>query len=122
MYSQEGPTKLAPFSQKNTYQTFMKENIKASRTLTRDYDQHDKIEENPKKLTCNESKREELEDPIIRFIDCEKSLIDEIREKELLGNFYKEIPEQKFKSSYWSMPLKGVRKRSSNIPLEIRKI
>ncbi|GJZ22346.1 hypothetical protein Tco_0559385 [Tanacetum coccineum] len=61
MCSQEGPTKPAPFTQTNTYQTFIKENIKALKTVTGEHDQYDKIGENPKKLTCNESKREDIQ-------------------------------------------------------------
>nr|GEX26112.1 hypothetical protein [Tanacetum cinerariifolium] len=119
--SREGPNIPAPLAQTNTCQTVIKENIKASRTLTGEHDQHENIWENPKKLTCNESKREELEDPQYAKQPYEKSLISKIRESELLGNFYMEIPKQKFRSSYGSMPLKGVRKISSGIPLEIKK-
>ncbi|GKG26888.1 hypothetical protein Tco_0402591, partial [Tanacetum coccineum] len=108
MGSREGPTIPAPLAQTNTCRTVMKENIEASRTLTGEHDQHDKIGENPKKLTYNESKREEWEDPQYAKQPCEKSLISGIREKELLGNFYMEILEHKFSSSYGSMPLKGV--------------
>ncbi|GKA78257.1 hypothetical protein Tco_0784794 [Tanacetum coccineum] len=121
MGSREGPTIPAPLAQTNTCRTVIKEKIKVSRTLTGEHYQHDKIGENPKKLTCNESKREELEDPQYEKQPCKKSLISGIREKELLGNLYMKIPKQKFISSYGSMPLKGVRKRSSDIPLEIRK-
>ncbi|GJZ29448.1 hypothetical protein Tco_0574095, partial [Tanacetum coccineum] len=109
--SREGPTILALLDQTNTCRTIIKEKIEASRTLTGKHDQHDKIGENPKKLTCNESKREELEDPQYEKQTCEKSLISGIREKELLGNFYMKIPEQKFRSSYGSMPLKGRREK-----------
>ncbi|GKB06483.1 hypothetical protein Tco_0834716 [Tanacetum coccineum] len=121
MGSREGPTIPAPLAQTNTCRTIMKENIEGSRTLTGEHDQHDKIGENPKKLTYNESKREEWVELQYAKQPCEKSLINGIKEKELLGNFYMEIPEQKFRSSNRSMPLKGVRKRSSGIPLEIRK-
>ncbi|GJT25691.1 hypothetical protein Tco_0895628 [Tanacetum coccineum] len=55
MCTQEGPTKLSPFAQTNTHRTFIKENIEASRTLTGEHDQHNKIGENPKKLTCKEA-------------------------------------------------------------------
>ncbi|GJW43807.1 hypothetical protein Tco_0072606 [Tanacetum coccineum] len=119
--AQKGPSIPDPLAQTNTCLTVIKEKIEASRMLTGEHDQHDKIGENPKKLTCNESKREELEDPQYEKQTCEKSLISGIREKELIGNFYMKIPEQKFRSSYGSMPLKGVRKRSSGIPLEIKK-
>ncbi|GKG04062.1 hypothetical protein Tco_0314449 [Tanacetum coccineum] len=113
----KGPAIPALLAQTNTCLTVIKEKIKASRMLTGEHDQHDKIGENPKKLTCNKSKREELEDPQYEKQPCKKSLISRIREKELIGNFYMNIPEQKFKSSYGSMPLKGDRKRSSGIPL-----
>ncbi|GKF48326.1 hypothetical protein Tco_0141577, partial [Tanacetum coccineum] len=93
MGSREEPTLPALLAQTNTCRTVMKENIKVSRTLTEEHDQHDKIGENPKKLTYNESKREEHEDPQYAKQPCEKSLISGIREKELLGNFYMEILE-----------------------------
>ncbi|GJS33957.1 hypothetical protein Tco_0532339 [Tanacetum coccineum] len=57
--SREGPTIPAPLAQTNTCRTVIKEKIKALQTLTGEHDQHDKIGENPKKLTCNESKIEE---------------------------------------------------------------
>nr|GFA61976.1 hypothetical protein [Tanacetum cinerariifolium] len=44
-----------------------------------------------------------------------------IEEKEFLRNFYMEIPEQRFRSSYGSMPSKGARKRFFGKSLEIRK-
>ncbi|GJW54597.1 putative reverse transcriptase domain-containing protein [Tanacetum coccineum] len=91
--SREGPTIPALLAQTNTCRTVIKEKIEASRTLTGEHDQHDKIGENPKKLTCNESKIEELEDLQYEKQPCKKSLISEIREKELLGNFYMKIPE-----------------------------
>ncbi|GJY31696.1 hypothetical protein Tco_0415191 [Tanacetum coccineum] len=117
MGARKGPSIPDPLAQTNTCLTVIKEKIEASRTLTGEHDQHDKIGENPKKLTCNESKREELEDPQYEKQPCEKSLISGIKEKVILGKFYMKIQEQKFRSSYGSMPLKGVRKRSSGIPL-----
>ncbi|GJV38859.1 hypothetical protein Tco_1417299 [Tanacetum coccineum] len=49
-------------------------------------------------------------------------MISGIEKKEFLRNFYMEIPEQRFRSSYGSMPSKGARKRSFSKSLEIRSI
>ncbi|GJU87995.1 hypothetical protein Tco_1300418 [Tanacetum coccineum] len=94
MGSQEGPVVPASLGETTTFHAFIKENIEVSITLIGEHDQHDKIGEAPQQLTW---------------------------EKEFLVNFFMEIPKQRIRSSYGSLPLKGARKSSSGISLEIRK-
>nr|GEV73013.1 hypothetical protein [Tanacetum cinerariifolium] len=102
MGSWEGPTALALLAKTTHSPTFIKENIESWRTLIRERDQHDKIGETPKQLTCDESEREESEGPQYAKQPYEKSLIDGTMEKEFLVNFSMEIPKRIFRSSYGS--------------------
>nr|GEV37400.1 protein XAP5 circadian timekeeper [Tanacetum cinerariifolium] len=121
MGSWEGPTALALLVKTTHSSTFIKENIESWRTLIGERDQHDKIGETPKQLTCDESEREESEGPQYAKQLYEKSLISGTMEKEFLVNFSMEIPERRFRSSYGSPSMKGARRSSSSRSLKIRK-
>ncbi|GJZ95494.1 hypothetical protein Tco_0667828 [Tanacetum coccineum] len=93
MGSRDGPTAPALLARTTPSPAFIKENIKASRTLIREHDQHDKIEEAPKQLTYDESEREDSEGSQYAKQPYEKSLINRIGEKEFLVNFSMEIQQ-----------------------------